>query len=723
MRVGTLAFWRLALGLAGAVVGVAVGMAVAQEARVAYPPTRRVHQVDTLHGTRVEDPYRWLEADLRTSGEVADWVAAQNRATAAYLANIPERAPIKRRLTELWNYEKVCPPHKVAGRFYVFGRNDGLQNHDVLYTAETPDAEAKVLLDPNTWTKDGTAALAGTAFSEDGKYVAYGVAESGSDWTSWKVLDVGTRRPLADELKWIKFGGVSWAADSRGFFYSSYPVPKPGEKYQAVPRRQKVYYHRLDTSQGDDVLIYERPDHPNWLVGARATGDGRYLIIRLSEGGISRNTGFVYRNLREPGGKFVDLITPPDAIYRFIANDGPVFYFQTDQGAPRGRVIAIDSRRPGRKEWKEVVPQGDATLLVANLIGGRLICNYFQDAHTRLKVFSRDGEFVRELPLPGIGTAGGIEAERSDTEVYYAYLSFATPPSIFRHDLTTGKTTLWRQAKVKFSPGDYEVKQVFYRSKDGTRVPLFISHKKGVKRDGTNPTLLHGYGGFNRLTAPDFDPARLAWMEQGGVFALANIRGGGEYGREWHRAAIKQHRQKAYDDFIAAAEYLIAEKYTQPAKLAIHGSSNGGLLVAACLVQRPELYGACLPDVGLMDMLRYQKFSVGPYLVSEFGSSENPEEFPALRAISPYHNLNKGVKYPATLVTTADTDDRAVPMHSFKFVARLQYCQAGAAPVLLRVEAGAGHGAGRPTSKQIEEATDRCAFLVKNLGPTVPRQP
>jgi prolyl oligopeptidase len=718
-----MAFRHLGVGLGGVVVAVVVGMAAAEDARLAYPLTRRVNQVDTLHGTKVEDPYRWLEADIRTSQEVADWVAAQNKVTAAYLATIPEREPIKRRLTELWNYEKVWPPHQVAGRFYVFGRNDGLQNHDVLYTAETPDAEPKVLLDPNRWTKDGSAALAGTAFSQDGKYLAYGVAESGSDWTSWKVLNVGTRRLLADELKWIKFSSVSWAADSKGFFYSRYPEPKPGEKYQVIPRHQKVFYHRLATSQADDVLVYERPDQPNWLVSARATDDGQYLLIRLSEGGGSRNVGFVYRDLREPAGKFVELIDPPDAIYRFIDNEGPVFYLQTDQGAPRGRIIAIDTRKPGRKEWKTVVPEGDATLLVANLIGGRFICNYFKDAHTQLKVFSQDGEFVRELPLPGIGTAGGIEGRRSDTEVFYAYLSFATPPSIFRHDLTTGKTVLWRQAKVKFEPGDYEVKQVFYQSKDGTRVPMFLSHKKGVKLDGDNPTLLHGYGGFNHSLAPDFDPAWLVWMERGGVFALANIRGGGEYGREWHRAATKQNRQKAYDDFIAGAEYLIAEKYTRPAKLAIHGSSNGGLLVAACMVQRPELYGACLPDVGLMDMLRYHKFSVGPYSVSEFGSAEKPEEFVALRAMSPYHNLKKGVKYPATLVTTADTDDRAVPLHSFKFVAELQFCQGSAAPVLLRVEASAGHGAGRPTAKQIEEATDQCVFLVKNLSVTVPGQP
>jgi prolyl oligopeptidase len=720
MCLSLLAWRRFAVVvLVGAVAGAALG----QDVRVAYPQTRRADQVDTLHGTRVEDPYRWLEADVRSSKEVADWVAAQNKFTATYLANVPEREPIRRRLTELWNYEKVSPPHKVAGRFYVFSRNDGLRNHDVVYTAATPDAEPKVLLDPNAWSADGTVSLAGTAFSEDGKYVAYAVSGSGSDWTAWKVLDVETRRPLADELKWVKFGGVSWAANSKGLFYSRYPEPKPGEEYRAIPRHQKVYYHRLGSPQGDDVLVYERPDRPNWLVSARATGDGRYLLIRQSEGGISRNVGFAYRDLREPGGSFAGLIDPPDAIYRFIDNEGPVFYFQTDLDAPRGRVIAVDVRKPGRNEWKTIVPQREATLLVAYRIGGRFVCNYFQDAHTRLDVFSQDGTFVRELPLPGIGTAGGVEGDRADTEMYYEYLSFATPPSIFRHDLATGKTTLWRRAKVTFNPDDYEVKQVFYRSKDGTRVPLFISHNKGVKLDGNNPTLLHGYGGFNRSTAPDFDPAWLVWMERGGVFALANIRGGGEYGREWHRAAVKQHRQRAYDDFIAAAEYLIAEKYTRPAKLAIHGSSNGGLLVAACMVQRPELYGACLPDVGIMDMLRFHRFSVGPYSVSEFGSPDNPEEFPALRAISPYHNLKKGVRYPATLVTTADTDDRSVPMHSFKFAAALQYCQAGSAPALLRVETGAGHGAGRPTAKQIEEATDRCAFLVENLGAGTPRRP
>jgi prolyl oligopeptidase len=708
----------------GLAVVLAAAAAVAQDSRVAYPPTRRVDQADTLHGTRVEDPYRWLEADLRSSREVSDWVAAQNAVTAAYLGRIPERESIRRRLTELWDYEKVWPPQRVAGRFYAFSRNDGLQDQDIVFTAETPDAVPKVLLDPNAWTKGGTAALAGLAFSPDGNSLAYGVAESGSDWTSWKVLDVATRRPHADELKWTKFVGVSWSADSRGFYYSRHPEPKPGEKHQAVPRHQKAYYHRVGTPQSDDALVYERPDQPSWIVAPRATGDGRYLVIRLGEGGISRNSRFVYRDLNEPGGRFVDLSGPADAISYFIDNDGPVFYFQTDLDAPRGRVIAVDTRTPSRKDWKAVVPEGEATLLRVDPIGDRFICNYFRDAHTRLKVFTRGGGFQRELPLPGVGTAGGIVGGRSDTEVYFAYLSFATPPSVYRHDLATGKTALWRRPRVRFDPDDYEVKQVFYPSKDGTRVPMFVSHKKGLKLDGTNPTLLHGYGGFNRSLAPDFDPAWLAWMERGGVLAVANIRGGGEYGREWHRAAVGRNRQRAYDDFIAAAEYLVAAKYTRPARLAIHGSSNGGLLVGACLVQRPDLYGACLPDVGTLDMLRFHKFGVGPYAVSEHGSPDDPGDFAALRAISPYHNLKPGVRYPATLVTTADTDDRVVPMHSFKFAAQLQHCQAGDAPVLLRVESHAGHGSpGRPTAKLIEEATDRMAFLVKVLGAPAPPQP
>ena len=697
------------------VVTTTVGIAFAEGAPIVYPPTRRVDQIDILHGIPVEDPYRWLEASLRDSPEIAHWVEAQSNVTASYLERIPARDLLRRRLTELWNYQRVSPPRKkVAGRFYSFTLNDGLQDQDVVCTATTPDAEPKVLLDPNGWTKGEI--LAGMEFSPDGKYLAYGVSESGSDWISWKVLDVAARRTLIDDLRWTKFAGVSWAKDGTGFFYSRYPEPKSSEKYLTAPQNQKIYFHRLGKQQADDAMIYERPDQPTWFVGAHLTDDGRYLVIRLAEGGRSSNTHYVYKDLHQAESPFIDLVGSGNAIYRLIGNDGPVFYLQIDLDAPRGRIVAVDARAPDPRTWKTIVPQSDATLLLVNRIGGRLVCNYFADAHTQLKIFSQDGTFVREVPLPGIGTAGGIEAGQSDTEFYFTYLSFATPPTVYRHDLLNGETSLWRKPAVKFDPGDYRVQQIFYASKDGTRVSMFIVHRKGLTLDGDNPTLLHGYGGFNVSLAPDFDPAWIAWLEQGGVLAVANIRGGGEYGQDWHKAAVKRNRQRAYDDFIAAAEYLIAKRYTRPVKLSIYGTSNGGLLAAACMVQRPDLYGACLPDVGNLDMIRFSKFGVGPYTVSEYGSPDDPDEFRALLTTSPYHNLKKGVKYPATLVTTADTDDRVPPMHSFKFAAMLQYCQGGDAPVLLRVERNAGHGGGTTTAQQIDVATDRLAFLMENLG-------
>ena len=693
--------------------------APAADNKLAYPQTKRIDHVDELHGTKVEDPYRWLEADVRTTKDVADWVADENKVTDAYLAAIPERDAIRKRITELWNYEKISAPQKIANHFYTFSRNDGLQNQPVIYTQETLGAEPKVLIDPNSWSKEGTVALAGLDFSEDGKHCAYGIAESGSDWSHWKVLRVDTREPLADELKWIKFSGISWTHDGRGFFYSRYPEPKPGEKFQGVSLNQKLYYHRLGTPQPDDVLVYERPDQPTWSINGGVTDDGRYLVISVSDGTTSRKARIVYKDLAEPYGMPVELIDQADAVYSFIDNDGPVFFLRTDLDAPKGRVIAIDIRKPDRKEWKTIIPEGAATLQGANLVGNLFVCNYLKDAHTQIKMFSPKGEFVREVELPGIGSAGGFGGKRTDTEVFYSFSSFATPPSIYRYDMITGKSELWRQAKVKFNPADYEVKQVFYASKDGTKVPMFITAKKGAKLDGTNPTLLYGYGGFNISQTPGFSVSRLAWMEMGGIFAVANIRGGGEYGKDWHRSATKLNRQKAYDDFIAAAEYLVAEKYTKPAKLAIQGGSNGGLLVGACMTQRPDLYGACLPAVGVMDMLRFHKFTAGRYWVDDFGSPDDPAEFKAIYAYSPYHNLKAGVKYPATLVTTADTDDRVVPMHSFKYIAKLQYCQAGDAPVLARIETKAGHGAGKPTAKIIEEVADQWAFLVKNLGVSV----
>jgi prolyl oligopeptidase len=708
----------LTLTLTLAAVTVAA-IGVAQEpAKVTYPETKRVEQTDDYHGTKVADPYRWLEKDVREEKAVADWVAEQNKVTNAYLEAIPERAYIKQRITDLINYEKFSAPSKIGGK-YFFTKNDGLQNQYVMYVQDTLDSEPRVVIDPNTLTKDGTVALAGTAISEDAKYLAYALSESGSDWQTWKVLDITTGKNLSDELKWVKFSGASWTKDGRGFFYSRFPEPSKDAKFQSLNENQSLYYHRLGTPQSDDVLVYSRPENPKWTVGGGVTEDGRYLLISIGDGTTSRKTRISYRDLYEPYAAPVDLISDHTNKWFLIDNDGPVFYFQTDYNAPKYQILAIDIRKPDRKNWKSILPEAKDVIQSISLVGNLFAVSYLQDAKTVVKLYSTEGKFIRDVPLPGIGTASGFGGRRSDTDTFYTFTSFTTAPSIFRYDLVTGQSNLFRQAKVKFNSDDYEVKQVFYPSKDGTKVPMFIVHKKGIKLDGSNPTLLYGYGGFNISMVPSFSPSRLQWLEMGGVYAMANLRGGGEYGDDWHRAGTKLKKQNVFDDFIAAAEYLIKEKYTQPKKLAIQGGSNGGLLVGACMAQRPDLFGACLPAVGVMDMLRFQRFTAGRYWVDDYGSSDNAEEFKALYAYSPYHNLKPGVKYPATMVTTADTDDRVVPGHSFKFTAMLQYCHAGGPPVVARIETKAGHGAGKPTSKQIEETADLFAFLVKNLEMTV----
>jgi prolyl oligopeptidase len=686
---------------------------LADEARLSYPKTKRINHTDDYHGTKVTDPYRWLEDDVRKSPDVADWVAAQNEVTFAYLHAIPQRAAIHKRLKELWNYERYSAPFKAGGR-YFYTKNDGLQNQSVLYTLDSLNGEARVLLDPNKWSKDGTVALAGLEISDDGKYLAYGVAEAGSDWNIWHVLDVATGKVMSDEVKWIKYGGASWTTDNKGFFYSRYDEPKPGEEYQKVTLNQKVYYHRVGAPQHDDVLVYRRPDHPDWGFQTHVTEDGRYLILTIWKG-TNHQYRITYKDLGESYALPVDLIEDFDNEYSFAGNDGPIFYFKTDLQSPRGRLIAIDTRQPARQNWKEIIPQTKENLSGVGLVGNLFIAHYLKDARTQIKLHAMDGTFVREVELPGIGTASGFGGKRSDTETFYVFSSFATPPSIYRYDLLTGKNKLIRWANVKCNPDDYEVKQVFFPSKDGTKVPMFITAKKGIKLDGSNPTLLYGYGGFNIPLTPSFSITRVAWLELGGVFVQANLRGGGEYGKEWHEAGTKLRKQNVFDDFLAAAQWLIDNKYTRPDKLAIQGGSNGGLLVGAAMTQRPNLFGACLPAVGVMDMLRFHKFTAGRYWVDDYGAPENEEEFKALYAYSPYHNLKKGKKYPATLVTTADTDDRVVPGHSFKFIAMLQYCQGGDAPVLARIETRAGHGAGKPTAKQIEEVADQWAFLVKNL--------
>jgi prolyl oligopeptidase len=688
---------------------------VAEDKTLKYPDTRKTDQVDDYHGTKVADPYRWLEDDVRKSKEAADWVEAENKVTFAYLEAIPERSRIRERMTELWNYPRYSVPAK-EGNKYFFSKNDGLQNQAVIYELDTLDGTPKLLLDPNTWSKDGTVALQTHSFSHDANYLAYGVADAGSDWGVLKVMEVAGRKVLDDEIKWVKFAGAAWTQDNKGFFYSRYPEPKASEKFQGLSLNQKLYYHKLGTPQAEDTLTYERPDEPKWSINAGVTDDGRYLVIHLSDGTTSRRFRILYKDLKEPDAKITPLIDNFDSRNFFIDNVGPRFYFRTDKNAPLGRVIAIDIGKPD--EWKEIIPQAKESLQSANIVGDQIIADYLKDARSQVKLFTLEGKMNRELGLPGLVTASGFGGKRSDLETFYSVSSFATPSSIYRLDLKTYSSPLFRQAEVKFNPQDYEVKQEFYKSKDGTRIPIFISYKKGLKKDGNNPTLLYGYGGFSIPLTPAFGVARLVWMEMGGVMAVANLRGGSEYGEEWHRAGTKQHKQNVFDDFIAAGEYLIAEKYTSTPKLAIQGGSNGGLLVGACMTQRPDLYGACLPAVGVMDMLRFQKFTAGRYWVDDYGSSDNADEFPALYAYSPYHALlrNGPKKYPATMVTTADTDDRVVPGHSFKFAAALQAMQTGPAPVLIRIETRAGHGAGKPTKKLIEEFADEWAFLVKNLG-------
>ncbi len=686
---------------------------------IVYPNARKADQVDDYHGTKVADPYRWLEDP--DSAETRAWIEAENKLTFSFLEKIPERAKIEERLTKLWNYEKYGPPFKEGGRYFYF-KNDGLQNQNVLYTIKSLNDNPRALFDPNTLSKDGTVALSGWAVSHDGKHLAYGLSASGSDWMEWKVREIETGKDLSDQLKWVKFSGASWTKDGKGFFYSRYDEPNEKTKHEDVNYFQKLFYHRLGTPQSEDLLIYERKDQKEWGFSGDVTEDGRYLIISVWQGTDPKNRVF-FKDLQDRDVKVVELITEAEAAYNFIGNEGSLFWFRTDLNATRGRIIAIDTVNPDRKNWKELVPQANETLESVNLVGDHFIASYLKDARTQIKLFDLSGKFVREVELPGIGTAVGFSGKRKETETFYAFTSFTTPTTIYRYDLKTGKSTIYRQPKVDFNPNIYETKQVFYNGKDGTRLPMFITHKKGLKLDGNNPTYLYGYGGFSVSLTPAFSIANLVWMEMGGVYAQPNLRGGGEYGEEWHLAGTKSKKQNVFDDFIAAAEWLIANKYTSTPKLAIGGGSNGGLLVGACITQRPDLFGAAVPAVGVMDMLRFQKFTIGWAWVSDYGSSDNPEEFKTLYAYSPLHNIKPGTKYPATFITTADHDDRVVPAHSFKFAATLQAAQAGPAPILIRIETKAGHGAGKPTSKIIEEISDSWGFLVGVLKMDVAMKP
>jgi prolyl oligopeptidase len=694
--------------------------------RLSYPATKKVEQTDNYHGREVADPYRWLE-DV-DSEETKKWVEAQNKVTFDWLAQIPTREPLKRRLTELWNYERYGLPHKKGGR-YFYTRNDGLQNQSAIYVIDPPTnggsaaavgtahptGQGRLLLDPNKLSGDGTVALSNWVASEDGELLAYGLAGAGSDWQEWHVLEVDSGKKLSDHLKWVKFSRVSWTPDGKGFYYSRYDEPPPGEQYTGTNYYQKLYFHRLGEPQEKDALVYKRDDEKEWGFNGDVTDDGKYLVISVWRGTDPKNQVF-YRDLSQDDAPIVELLKGFDAEYEFIDNDGPVFWFMTDLDAPLKRVIAIDTREPARTNWKELIPESKDTLESTSAIGGHFVLSYLKDACSAVKVFSLTGEPVRDVALPDLGSVGGFAGRRDDHETFYTFTSYTVPGSIYRYDVTTGESRVFREPKVAFDPKQFETRQVFYTSKDGTKLPMMIVGKRGYKQDGSNPTILYAYGGFNISLSPSFNVANIAWLEMGGLYAVANLRGGGEYGREWHEAGMLDKKQNVFDDFIAAAEWLTKNNYTSSEKLAIRGGSNGGLLVGAAMTQRPELFAAAVPAVGVMDMLRYHKFTIGWAWVNEYGSSDDAKQFETLIKYSPLHNLKPATKYPATMVTTADHDDRVVPGHSFKFAAALQATQAADKPALIRIETRAGHGAGTPTTKLIESATDVLAFLSAALG-------
>jgi prolyl oligopeptidase len=682
--------------------------------KLTYPETKRVDVVDTYFGTTVPDPYRWLEDD--NAPEVAAWVEAENKVTFGYLDKISYRPQLKARLTKLFNYPKFGFPTR-RGENFIFSKNDGLQNQSVQYIQKGLDGTPEVLLDPNKFSADGTSQLGGFSLSQSGKYVAYGISEGGSDWRDFYVLDVATKKPLSEHLEWVKFSGASWIGD-QGFFYNRYPRPESGKKMAGKNDYQKIYYHKVGTPQSDDKLIYEDNDHPQRRQGVGVTEDQRFEILSVSDSSAGkRGDSLFFRELAQGDKPFTPIVAEiGDDSYNVIDDVNGKFLIETNHGAPNGKVVLYD---PQTKTWKDILPERPEPLQGTSTTGGKLFATYLKDVTTRAYVYSLDGKLENEIQLPGLGSAGGFGGRNDDKFVFYSFTSFNYPPTIFKYDIATKKSSVFRTVDIPgFKASDYEVKQVFYSSKDGTRVPMFITYKKGLKLDGNNPTVLYGYGGFNITTSPGFSALRIALLEQGVVYASANMRGGGEYGEKWHEAGTKLKKQNVFDDFIAAAEYLIAQKYTSSAKLAIHGGSNGGLLVGACSNQRPELYRAVVEQAGVMDMLRFHKFTIGAAWISDYGSSEqNEAQFKALYAISPIHNVKPGTKYPATLITTADHDDRVVPAHNFKYAAALQAGQGGDNPILIRIDTKSGHGASS-TTKTLEQQTDIYAFLFQNLGVT-----
>ncbi len=680
------------------------------------PPTKTVEVEEEWHGEKVRDPYRWLE-ETETPDAKA-WIEAQAKTAEGFLERLPQRSAFKKRLEELIDYDKHGLPRLIGGRLF-YSRMTGLQNQAVQYWREDREgAEERVLLDPNTLSEDGTVAVSGFSISPDGRYVAYGLSRAGSDWQEYQVLDVGAGATLPETLKWVKFSHASWAQDSSGFYYSRYDEPAAAAVLKAKNVHHKVWFHRLNTPQTEDTLVHQRPDQPEWLLGGGETEDGKFLLLNASKGAAGKDAVFLAeRGPDGAWGEVKEVRAAFDARYDFVGNDGGTLYFVTDFEAPRGKLVAMENGKFAPGDWRVILPETQAVLQRVSYVGGKFIAQSLVDAHDEVAVYDRDGKKERDLPLNNFAAVGGFGGRQADTETFYAETGFTQPSEIFRYQIADGRATSWQKTKVPFDTDGFITKQLFYPSKDGTRVPLFVVHRKELALNGENPTLLYGYGGFNISLGPSFSASLMAWLERGGVYAVANLRGGSEYGEAWHEAGQRLNKQNVFDDFIAAAEFLIAEKYTAPSRLAIFGGSNGGLLVAACLIQRPELFAAAAPAVGVHDMLRFQRFTIGYAWQDEYGYPETDRtDFENLRRYSPLHTLKPGTAYPPTLVMTADHDDRVFPAHSFKFAAALQAAQGGPAPIVLRVETKAGHGAGTPTSKIIENAADRFAFFAEATG-------
>jgi len=681
-----------------------------------YPPAAKGPVVDDYHGVKVADPYRWME-DL-DSPQTRAWVSAEAKVAQDYLATIDARPGIQRRLTELADFETFGIPFHEGG-YYFYEHNTGLQGQNVLFVTDGPDAKPEIALDPNTLSLDGSLAVAGYVASQDGRRIAYGVSVGGSDWTDWRIRDLASGKDV-DVIRWTKYYKPVLTLDGKGLFYGGFPAPPPGQELSARDLGHALYFHAIGTPQSADRKLFERPEHTDWQYEPHLTRDGRWLVVAVGEGQVGdKGVENLYTiDLSAPASawKVGPLVEGFGAGYEYVGADSGRIYFATTLDAPRGRVIAIDPLDRDRARWKEVVPQGADAINIVTLLDHRLVVTTLHDAHSRTILYGLDGRRLREVSLPGAGTARGFEGSAEDRETFYQFNDLITPPTLYRLDLESGASSIYRSPKVRFDSGDFEEKQVFYPGKDGTKIPMTLAYRKGLKLDGANPALLYGYGGFGVSLLPAFNSKIVAWMEMGGIYAVANLRGGGEYGEEWHRAAIRAHRQTAFDDFIAAAEWLIAQHYTSTPKLAIQGGSNGGLLVGACVTQRPDLYGAVVASVGVMDMLRFDQFGQGAGWVGDFGSPGDPEDFKALYAYSPYHNVRAATRYPATLIITGDHDTRVMPAHSFKFAAAMQAAQSGPAPILLRVEQASGHHGGTTMAQTIEQNADAYAFLVRNLG-------